>query len=165
MGRCPCDDPVIFPNGADLKIRKLEVDLVASPWDSSVECEVSFYVQRVKETPSLPMWTTAEEAHSYLIENGTRLRYKKYGKEIPVLLEYNWELDRIELDENGNKHADLLYIWAVAVPREEYAEQWTYSRVVRSEPFFLSRARTITSGTNAALALMTAIWYPWTSIQ
>merc|ERR1711879_930059 len=117
------------------------------------------YVQRLKATPPVPLWTTAEEAHQYILDNGKRLERREDGKELPARLEYNWELDAIPPDKKGNKMSDLLYIWALTAPREDFAGQWTYSRIVRSEAFFLSRA--IAKAPRAALTALVLTLVVW----
>jgi len=170
---CGCDTPVLEPDGGESNNTEWEVDLLAKPWDSELECDVFYYVQRVRHFPAVPLWKNDAEALAGLRKDGRKLRFRDDGSERILVLKY----DAADLDtlgslgvgpgleplpmgpRNPERRVPQFYlVYAVTVPKENSTWDIATSSVARSKLFRLNRAaRALGSPPPLALSLL-ALW-------
>lgn len=154
---CTCDDPVISPSGGAFSGHKrLEVGLSFGIWDSEDECEVRYIVQKLNVVPQHPLWDTEEEAREVLKRDGLAEIRCDDGSLVPVVLELSKD-HQPRWDNEGNlvHSSEHFYIHAVSLPRPNTTWETGPSRVVRSELYVLSLAKS--RGLNVAVPVALAL--------
>lgn len=136
---CPCDTPVIEPNGGEFDASRREVDLVARPWDSAVDCEVFYAVQLVEEVPMVPMYSLTQAAAQALVADGKLFKLYEDGTGRPLAFEYDWVAARSRgVGKDGRLPPQLFVVFAVAAPKPHLTWLLNASRIVASEVFMLN---------------------------